>query len=155
MISGAEAALSGLDKIELTVDLGLLTDSQVLDFPIELPENVTNESGIFVVHVTIEIPEMTTAIVTVPAENFVLLNVPENMDVAIRKEQLQIMVRGRENKLKEITAENITVYIDFSNTEAGSRYYNCSIEISGISDVGVVYDNDEPYRILALVSVRG
>ncbi len=152
LVSGSEAALSGLNKIELVVDLGLLTDSQVLDFPIELPENVTNESGISVVHVNVKVPEMTTTTVTVLAENFILLNVPENLDVLIRKEQLVVKVRGRENKLKEITPENIVVSIDFADAIPGADYYTCTIEIVGISDVGVVYD--EIYRILALVDLK-
>ncbi len=151
LVSGSEAALSGLDKIELVVDLRLLTESKVLEFAIELPDNVTNESGISVVQVDVQIPEMTTAIVTVPAENFVLLNVPENLAVAIYTEQLQIKVRGRENRLEELTAENITVYIDFSNAVPGSDYYICTIEITGISDVGVVYDGP-PYRVVAIVN---
>lgn len=153
LVSGSEAALSGLDKIELVVDLSLLTESQVLEFAIELPENVTNESGIAVVQVDVSVPEMTTAIVTVPAEQFVLLNVPENMDVAIRKEQLQIQIRGRENRLQEIVPENITVYIDFADAVPGTDYYICTIEISGVSDVGVVY-GDIPYRILAFVEIK-
>lgn len=152
LVSGSEAALSGLDKIELVVDLGLLTESKVLEFNIELPDNVTNESGISVVSVDVKVPEMTTAIVTVRADNFVLLNVPENMAVAILTEQLQIRVRGRENRLKELTEENITVYIDFSNAVHGSDYYICTIEITGISDVGVVYDGPV-YRVLAIVNV--
>lgn len=152
LVSGSEAALSGLDKIELVVDLGLLTDSQVLDFPIELPENVTNESGISVVHVNVKIPEMTTATVTVLAENFILQNVPENLDVVIRKEQLVVKIQGRENKLNEITAENIIVSIDFANAVPGAEYYTCTIEIVGVSDVGVVYD--EAYRILVLITEK-
>ena len=151
LVSGSEAALSGLDKIELVVDLSLLTDSQVLDFPIELPENVTNESGIFVVHVNVRVPEMTTTTVTVLAENFILLNA-ENLDVVIHKEQLQITIRGRENKLKEIKPENIRVTINFANAVPGADYYTCTIEIIGISDVGVVYE--ESYRILALVNFK-
>ncbi len=152
LVSGSEAALSGLDKIELVVDLGLLTDSQVLDFPIELPENVTNESGISVVHVNVKIPEMTTATVTVLAENFILQNVPENLDVVIRKEQLVVKIQGRENKLNEITPENIIVSIDFANAVPGAEYYTCTIEIVGVSDVGVVYD--ESYRILVLITEK-
>lgn len=152
LVSGSEAALSDLDKIELVVNLGLLTDSQVLDFPIELPENVTNESGISVVHVDVKVPEMTTTTVTVLAENFILRNVPEDLDVVIRKEQLVVKLQGRENKLKEITPENILVSIDFANAVPGAEYYTCTIEIVGVSDVGVVYD--EAYRILVLITEK-
>lgn len=152
LVSGSEAALSNLDKLVFVVDLGLLADSQVLDFPIELPENITNESGISVVHVNIRVPEMTTTTVTVQAENFILRNIPDTMDVAIMTEQLVVRVRGRENKLSEITPDNIVVTINFTDAMPGAAYYTCTIEIVGISDVGVVYD--ETYRILALVDLR-
>jgi hypothetical protein len=95
---------------------------------------------------------MTTTTVTVQAENFILRNIPDTMDVAIMTEQLVVRVRGRENKLSEITPDNIVVTINFTDAMPGAAYYTCTIEIVGISDVGVVYD--ETYRILALVDLR-
>ena len=113
---------------------------------------MTNESGISVVQVDVRIPEMTTTTVTVLAENFILQNVPEDLDVVIRKEQLVVKIQGRENKLKEIAPENIIVSIDFANAVPGAEYYTCTIEIVGVSDVGVVYD--EAYRILVLITEK-
>ncbi len=153
LVSGSEAALADLDMIELVIDLNQLTESKVLEFAIELPENVTNESGISKVEVDVKVPEMTTTTLTIPADQFVLLNVPENMSVVIRMEQLRVIVRGRENRLNELIEENITVYIDFSKAVPGPNYYNCTIEITGVADVGVVYGTNE-YRVLAVVSLN-
>lgn len=152
MVSGSEAALRGLDKIELLVDLSLLTESKVLEFAIELPEDVTNESGISKVEVDVKVPEMTTKVLVIPKDQFVLLNVPEGMSAAPLTEALRVVIRGRENRLEDVTVDNITVYIDFKDAVAGPNYYNCTVEISGVEDVGVVYGENE-YRVLAIVSL--
>lgn len=152
MVSGSEAALRGLDKIELLVDLSLLTESKVLEFAIELPEDVTNESGISKVEVDVQVPEMTTKVLVIPKDQFVLLNVPEGMSAAPLTEALRVVIRGRENRLEDVTVDNITVYIDFKDAVAGPNYYNCTVEISGVEDVGVVYGENE-YRVLAIVSL--
>lgn len=151
LVSGTEAALADLNQIELVVDLGLLTESKVMEFIIELPENVTNESGISKVEVDVKVPQMTTTLVIVPAEEFVLRNVPEGMWIMIQAEQLVVKVRGRENRLEDLTKENVTVYIDFADALPGTTYYHCTIEINGVSDVGVVY-GENGYRVLAIVS---
>jgi hypothetical protein len=81
----------------------------------------------------------------------VLLNVPEGMTATAVTEALRIIVRGRENRLQDLTEENITVYIDFTEGMPGPNYYSCTIEIQGVEDVGVVYgDND--YRVLVILS---
>ena len=152
MVSGSEAALRGLDKIELLVDLSLLTESKVLEFAVELPEDVTNESGISKVEVDVQVPEMTTKVLVIPKDQFVLLNVPEGMSAAPLTEALRVVIRGRENRLEDVTVDNITVYIDFKDAVAGPNYYNCTVEISGVEDVGVVYGENE-YRVLAIVSL--
>ena len=151
MVSGPEAALRNLDKIELVIDLSLLTESQVLRFPVELPENVKNESGISEIQVTVQVPEMTTKTLTIAKTQFILANVPEGNTATVLTEALRLVVRGRENRLQDLTEANITVYIDFSEAMPGPNYYNCTIEIDGVEDVGVVYgDND--YRVLVILS---
>jgi hypothetical protein len=84
-----------------------------------------------------------------------MINVPENMQADIWKGQLLVTVRGRENKLQDVTEDNIMVYIDFSKAFPGTSYYNCTIEIIGVEDVGVVYDEstENQYRVLATVTL--
>lgn len=151
LVSGSEATLRGLDRIELVIDLNQLTQSEVLKFAIELPENVKNESGISEVEVNVQVPEMTTKVLTIPKAQFVMVNVPENMSATPLTEALRVTVRGRENRLQDLTAENIVIYIDFSEATPGPNYYNCTIEIVGVEDVGVVLGDNE-YRVLAIVS---
>ena len=155
LVSGSEAALAGFDKIELVIELNHLTESGTLPFKIELPQNVNNESGISEILVEVKVPEMTKKSIFVSQERFVMINVPENMQADIWKGQLLVTVRGRENKLQDVTEDNIIVYIDFSKAFPGTGYYNCTIEITGVEDVGVVYDEstENQYRVLATVTL--
>lgn len=151
LVSGSEAALRDLDQIELVIDLNQLTESQVLKFAIELPDNVKNESGISEVEVDVQVPEMTTKVLTIPKARFVLINVPEDMTATALTEALRVTVRGRENRLQDLTEANIVVYIDFSEATPGPNYYSCTIEVIGVEGVGVVY-GENGYRVLAIVS---
>lgn len=155
LVSGSEAALEGFDQIELVIELNHLTASGTLPFKIELPQNVNNESGISEILVDVKVPEMTKKVIFVSQERFVMINVPENMQADIWKGQLLVTVRGRENKLQDVTEDNIMVYIDFSKAFPGTSYYNCTIEIIGVEDVGVVYDEstENQYRVLATVTL--
>lgn len=147
LVSGSESALRDLDKIEILLDLSVLTESQVLKFPIQLPENVTNETGISEVEVDLKMPEMTTKMVVIPRTSFVYLNVPEGMAAVPDALVLRVYVRGRENVLEDVTEENITVSIDFSGATIGRNYYTCKIEITGVTDVGAVGE----YQILVTI----
>jgi YbbR domain-containing protein len=155
LVSGSEAALEGFDQIELVIELNHLTASGTLRYKIELPQNVNNESGISEILVDVKVPEMTKKVIFVSQERFVMINVPENMQADIWKGQLLVTVRGRENKLQDVTEDNIMVYIDFSKAFPGTSYYNCTIEIIGVEDVGVVYDEstENQYRVLATVTL--
>ena len=151
VVAGAQSALKDLNEIEYTVDLGKLKESQVLTFKVALPAGVENVSGITEILVDVKVPEIKIKVVEVESEHFILLNVPENANIGMWTERLEIQIRGRENRLHEVTAENIIVYVDFSNAKEGSSPYKCTIEIVGVSDVGVVY-NETGYKITAFVS---
>ena len=155
LVSGSEIALAGFDKIELVIELNHLTASGTLPFKIELPQNVNNESGISEILVDVKVPEMTKKVIFVSQDRFIMTNIPDNMQADIWKGQLLVTVRGRENKLQDVTEDNIVVYIDFSKAFPGTSYYNCTIEIIGVEDVGVVYDEstENQYRVLATVTL--
>lgn len=151
MVSGSKTALADLHEIELVVDLSLLTESQLLTFDITLPEGVTNISGVSQVNVDVKVPEMTTRTLKISSAQFRWINVPDDVNIGILTEVLRIQVRGRENRLEELTEENIIVYVDFSNAIAGvTDNYNCIIEITGVSDVGAVGE----YTVWAVVVAK-
>ena len=151
VVSGSKASLANLHEIELLVDLGVLTESQLLTYDVVLPEGVTNVSGISQVNVDVKVPQMTTKTIAVNSTRFQWINVPENVDIAVWTELLHVQVRGRENRLEELTAENITVYIDFSNALiAGTDSYSCIVEITGVDGVGAVGE----YLVWAIIAPK-
>lgn len=155
LVSGSEAALLGIEQIELVIELNHLNESGTLEFPVVLPPNVNNESGISKILVDVKVPEMTTKVIHVSQNRFIMLHVPDDMLVDVWTGQLTVTVRGRENKLENVTEANIVVYIDLSKAVPGTSYYNCSIELTGVDgDVGVVYDKDNQYKVVAMVTLR-
>lgn len=150
IVSGTAYALKNLEQIKLTIDLSKLTDSQTLTFDIELPEDVTNVTGVPQVGVAVTIPEMAEISFTVFKSQYECINIPENMEVRFMMEQFTVLIRGRENLLDQVTAENIRIIIDFADAVEGSGYYPVTVEIVGIQDVGVVGQ----YFVPATVSVQ-
>lgn len=147
-VAGSTAKLNELgDEIDLgTIDLSTITESQKLTFPIELPEGVTNQSGITEVTVDVQLPAMETRTYTVT--NFKAENVPAGMTVNFTTKVLQVSVRGRGPVLDKLTASNITVVVDFKNAAPGSSSYLAEIRIEGFDTVGAV----EKYYVIATVA---
>ena len=138
-VSGAASALEGLDQITLTLDLGKLEASQVLEMDIVLPDGVTNVTNVDKVYVRVQVPELTTATFMVSSDQFRCINVPEGMEISLLTERLQVTVRGRENLLAGLQVENIFVVIDFSGAQAGtSGFYSATVQIEGLEHVGVI-----------------
>lgn len=146
-VSGAADALKDLETITLTIDLSKLTDSQTLYFDIDLPEGVTNVTNVPQVSVNVTIPEMAEKNFTVFKSQYECINVPEHLDVRFMMEQFSVLIRGRENRLEEVTSENIRVIVDFANAVEGSGYYAVTIEIVGVEDVGVVGQYSVPATV--------
>jgi YbbR domain-containing protein len=151
VVSGPKSALKELHEIEYLVDLSQLKESQVLTFAIALPAGVENVSGITEIQVDVKVPEIKIKIIEIDSSLFKPKNEPEGAKIGMLTQILKVQVRGRENRLQEISAENIIVYVDFENAEPGTGSYAYTIEIVGFSDVGVVY-SEMPDKIIAFIS---
>jgi YbbR domain-containing protein len=151
VVSGPKSALKELHEIEYLVDLSQLKESQVLTFAIALPAGVENVSGITEIQVDVKVPEIKIKIIEIDSSLFKPKNEPEGAKIGMLTQILKVQVRGRENRLQEISAENIIVYVDFEHAEPGTGSYAYTIEIVGFSDVGVVY-SEMPDKIIAFIS---
>ena len=138
-VSGSDAVLEALgDEIVLgPIDLGDIRDTE-LEFPISLPADVTNLSGITSVVVNVRFVGVTTA--TIPVRDFVTLNVPEGMEVDLNTKYLDIVVRGLASSMKDLTAQDIIVTVDFAGAEPGPmESYPVTISFAPhVKDVGEV-----------------
>lgn len=138
VVSGPAATLADLDQLTLTLDLSKVSATQTLRFDIELPEGVTNVTGVSQVNVDVTIPELTTKTFFVYKSQFEIINAPEDMDISILTEQIAVILQGRANRLEEVRAENIRVIIDFTNALEGKSEYAVTVEIQNVDGVGVM-----------------
>lgn len=126
-LTGSEAVLAELgDEITVcTVNLAELEKSQDLKYAISLPEGVTNQTGVSEAVVSIRFTGLSIREFVV--ENFQITNVPEGMEAEIINANLTVKVRGTSSEMSLLTAEDITVVVDFSAAEAGTATYKATI----------------------------
>ena len=137
LISGSDSLLEGLDTLEVgTINLGDMLEDDVISLPIRLPEGVTNETGVHEVNVDIRFPDLTIKELTVT--DIQAVNVPEGMDVQLITKLLELKIRGKDKLVNQVSAENITVTVDFSDAQLGTATVNADIviDIEGVGAVG-------------------
>lgn len=137
-VSGSDTALSALDGLELgTINLAECVKDTTMEFDVELPEGINNESGVSKATVKISFPALKTRVFTVTT--FQPVNVPEGMEVEFLTTQLDVSVRGTIGKINAMKASDITVLVDFAGEEAGTATLNATISLtSGFSDCGAL-----------------
>jgi len=139
-VSGNEQVLADLDNLELgTVNLGECPEGTVKTFDINslLPTGVTNLTGYTQATATLSFPGLETKELKVT--NILSQNVPQGLKAEIITQDIVVKVRGPEVKIQMITAENITVFVNFAEEIEG--VCNVIAEIyfdEGFSDVGVM-----------------
>lgn len=139
-IAGNEQVLEKIEKIELPgeVKLGEISEETVLTFPIELPDNVKNVSNLTEATVTVSFPNLLTEELNV--KNFKPINVPEGMEAEILTKELTVTVRGPASLVRKMTADDVTVVVDFANAAMGTGTVRASIsvasEFAGVGEMG-------------------
>lgn len=135
-VSGSEALLDELEKITLgSIDLSTIESNTELSYPINLPEGVTNESGVAEAQVKISFNGLSSKEFEVTQINGI--NVPEGMEYVLVNEVLKVKLRGLTGLINTIKPEDITATIDFTDKEAGTFTYKPVITINGESYVSV------------------
>lgn len=126
-LSGGEAVLAefGDTYTVATINLADVETSTDLTYTLNLPEGVTNQTGITEVTVTIRLTGLITRSFTV--ENIQKINVPEGLEAEIINENLTLKVRGPADQINQLTAEDITATVDFSAAEVGTSTYKAAI----------------------------
>lgn len=129
-LSGGGAVLDELgDSISLgRIDLSTIEKSQILDMPITLPEGVTNLSNITEAKVSIQFSGL--GIKSFEVENIEAVNVPEELEAEIIEKKLTVFLRGPAADLVDITQEDITVRVDFTDAVAGTSTFRATVYFS-------------------------
>lgn len=128
-VSGSEKMLEELTELVVgTVDLATIDGDTTMTFPINLPEGVTNLSGVTEVTATIDFDNLISKKFTV--SNIQVVNVPEGMVYDLMNEALEVTLRGNGVLIGMLTPEDISAVVDLSGKEPGTFTVKASIIIS-------------------------
>ena len=135
-VSGSDTLLEGLENIEIgTIELGSLTEDTDLTFGIQLPEGITDETGVTEATVSVDFPDLLTRTVTVT--NIAAVNVPAGLEAELLTQALEIQVRGPEDKIEALDPATLRVTVDFTETEMGAVKLKAEI-VSDDPEIGAV-----------------
>lgn len=129
-VSGSEAVLEDLTELVLgTVNFAERTENEQITFPINLPEGVTNLTGI--TEATVDIRFVDLSIKEFTTENITVINVPDGLDYELMSEVVKVTLRGPTALINQIKPENIEVTVDLSGKEIGASTVKAVIAVSG------------------------
>jgi len=107
-------------------------------FPISVPENTENLSGVTTVTVTVEVLGQATRYFTV--ENIEVVANTEGYEAEIVTEIVSVVLRGPETSIVKVTADDIRVVADLSayGSATGDFSATAKIYIDGFSDIDAI-----------------
>lgn len=126
-LSGGDAVLAEIGETltVATLNLANIERSQDLVYTLNLPEGVTNQTGVSEVTVTVKFKGLVVKEFTL--DTFQSVNVPAGMAAEIINASLTVKVRGPMEEINRLTADDITAVVDFSEAEVGTATYKASI----------------------------
>ncbi len=126
-LSGGDAVLAEIgDTLTVaTLNLANIDRSQDLMYTLNLPEGVTNQTGVSEVKVTVKFTGLIAREFTL--DTFQSVNVPAGMSAEIINASLTVKVRGPVEEINRLTADEISAVVDFSAAEVGTATYKASI----------------------------
>lgn len=131
-VSGSEQLLDALgDELVLgSLKLNEILEDTEIEYEIKLPEGVENLTGKKTVTVTVEFNNLITQ--TFQVTNIQTQNVPEGMDVELITQELTVTVRGPKSQIDQLTEEDLSVIVDFSQAELGTDTYKALVHVDAI-----------------------
>lgn len=136
-ISGSQEALDQIADLELgTIDLGTITGNKKLEFPITLPDNVTNQTGVSTAQVEVTFKDLVTK--TFSVDKFTATNLPEGLQSTILTQKVEITIRGPKTSMAGVSLADIVATVDYTGQDAGTVTVPLTITVNGHPDVGAV-----------------
>ena len=137
-VCGNDTVLAGLDVLNLgTINLADISNAVTIPFTINLPEGVTNLTGVTEATVDIKFPGLVSKELTI--ERIKPINVPDGMKADIITETLTVTVRGPADQVNRITAVEVYATVDFKDMAAGTSTIKAVIVIDeDYPDLGAV-----------------
>lgn len=137
MISGSEEALTAMQELVLgEIDLSTVEGPKLLDYPLNLPDNVTNRSGLTSAQVAIAFKDLATKTFTIT--KFQATNIPEGLEATVMTKQVEIVIRGPRESIAAVTLADIVATADYKDQDAGTVTVPLTISVKDHSDVGAI-----------------
>jgi len=141
ILAGDSAILSGMNKIVLgTIDLTDFASTYSESYTIKLDNELKNLTGVTEAKVTVEVIGLTTK--SYKIKNISSVNAADGLDISIVSESVDVVIRGSEESLSQLKAENIRAVVDLTDYKDGTGSYMipAKIYIDGFTDIGAVGD---------------
>ena len=138
-LAGDSSILSGMNRIVLsTIDLSDFKNGFTETYSIPFDNSLKNISGITEAKVEVEITGLSTRTFTV--KNISYINAPENMTVEVLTNSLDVVIRGTEEQLDQLSADSIRAVADLADyrESTGSYMPLTKIYIDGSSELGAI-----------------
>lgn len=138
-LAGDSALLEGMNRIVLdTIDLTDFTSTFSDVYTIPLDNGLRNITGATEAKVTIEISGLTTKDFKV--SNISYINNTQGFDATVLSESLDVKLRGSEESLPQVKAENIRAVADLADFDESTGTYMAPVKIyiDGFTDVGAL-----------------
>lgn len=137
---GPEDILSAIEYVTVTLDASSITKDSTILRPVTLPAGVSS-SSVSQVTLSVRLGERTSR--TISDVPITYRNNTNNYRAtqAENKTTTSVTVYGTENNIKDITADDITVYIDMQNAQPGSSVF--ALQVEQPTDGLVRYELDE------------
>ncbi len=140
-LAGDSSILGGVNRITLgTIDLTDFASTFTETYPITIDNELRNVTGITEAKVTVEIVGLSTKSFRV--SNLSYIGAAEGTNVELLTESIEVVIRGTDEQLEKIKAENIRAVADLAEIRdsTGSYMPNARIYVDGVTDVGAVGD---------------
>lgn len=126
-LSGGDAVLAeiGDTYTVATLNLADIERGETFSYTLNLPEGVTNQTGVSEVKVTVKFTGLIYREFTL--DTFQSINVPAGMTAEIINATLTVKVRGPAEEINRLTADDISAVVDFSAAEVGTATYKATI----------------------------
>ncbi len=139
LIAAEEGVLDAIEAVELgTIDLAEVEESGTYTFPVTLPEDVRNLSGVTEVQVQLTVRGLATK--EVETSNISCINGTERYKATVVTGSLVVTLRGSEADLSEVTGANVLVDADLSEIGSATGTYTVPAlaHVEGSDTVGVI-----------------
>ena len=139
LLAGDSALLEGMNRIVLaTIDLTEFTSSFTDVYTIPLDNGLRNTTGETEAKVTVEIAGLSTK--SFKVTNLSYINNTEGYAATVISESLDVTLRGQEDVLSQIKAENIRAVADLADYKESTGTYMIPVKIyiDGFTDVGAL-----------------